>query len=128
MTNVYFDGRGYGFAQNHSAELDKHNRELSEREVAAFKAGVGVNGYFAYWREHDGQRSIGTWTGDQLATVTWASRPYRVPAFGFPSTRVNFRALGIDGREYAGTYYSSSGSYVRMRAVKPRGKGHAVTH
>ncbi len=128
MTNVYVDGRGYGFAMKPTHELEQHNHDLSQQEIAAFKNGAAVNGYFAYWRERDGQRSIGTWAGDQLARVTWASQPYRVPAFGHRSTRVNFRAVGIDGREYAGTYYSSSGSYVRMRAVKPKGRGRAVTH
>jgi hypothetical protein len=60
-----------------------------------------------------------TWTGELLARVTWAGAPYECPAFGsFPSTRRNFRAVGIDGRVWAGTYYQSSGDYVRMRALK----------
>jgi hypothetical protein len=111
------------------ADVDAYNRELSAKEVEAFKRGK-LKAIFAYWTqpkmggvaERDappGTIKITTWMGDTLATVTWVGREYHPPAFGsFPSTRINFRAKGIDGRTWAGTYYKSSGSYVRMRPVK----------
>jgi len=113
--------------------VDARNRATSLAEAEAFAKG-GVNGsYFAYWHEaseRDRELStratmrlpiatITTWMGDLLARVTWNGHPYRCSAFGgFPSVRVNFRASGIDGREWYGTYYKSSGSYVHMSPLK----------
>lgn len=99
-------------------EVDAANAELSEAEVAAFKA-RHTDRWFAYWKDLPQGSEICTWTGTVLATVTWKGREYRMPAFGcFPSKRINFRARGIDGRMWSGTYYVSSGDYVRMRAMK----------
>lgn len=121
------------------SDIDARNRETSQREVEAFRSrSAGEHGtdivagwYFAYWHTPDKAtveantiagirtpRTITTWMGDLLATVTWEGAPYQCPAFGgWPTTRVNFRAKGIDGREWCGTYYKSSGDYVRMRPM-----------
>lgn len=110
---------------------DERNRALSRREVEAFLA-RSADSWFAYWQEAkpgpqldmpSGVRPnaprLTTWMGDTLAYVTWWGAEYTSPAFGpFPSRRTNFRARGIDGREWYGTYYKSSGDYVRMRAKR----------
>jgi len=99
-----------------ATSTDEKNAATSKREVAEFKANQSPGKYFAYMSgDH---KRITTWTGDKLADVTFYGQPYKVPAFGWPSTRVNFRAKGIDGRNWAGTYFESSGSYVRMSPVK----------
>jgi hypothetical protein len=73
------------------------------------------NGYFAYWQGG----AITTWTGVKLGTVLSTGREYRVPTRGvLPSVRVPFRARGIDDQLYSGTFYKSSGDYVRMRRIK----------
>lgn len=77
--------------------------------------------YFAYFKDKkdDGERSmITTWMGDMIAQVV-RTNEYKVPAFGSQSVRVAFRAYGIDGRLWSGTFYKSSGDYCRMRAIKP---------
>lgn len=95
------------------ADVDQRNAETSAKEVAAFAARA-ADKWFAYW--HEG-REIRNWMGAKLADVTWQGRPYNTPGFGRSSERVNFRAKGIDGRMWSGTYYKSSGDYVRMRAT-----------
>lgn len=121
-------------------EVDERNRETSRREVEAFRRRENSGRYFAYWHEPTKEEreasaramatrwrpiaTLTTWTGELLARVTWVGTEYRCPAFGgWPTVRVNFCARGIDGRDWAGTYYKSSGDYVRMRVVKGRGKG-----
>jgi hypothetical protein len=97
-----------------------YNLQQSKQEVEDFKQGKALT-YFAYFRDGT-QPTITTFTGDKLADVTLLGHEYKVPAFGrVPSTRVNFRAKGIDGRMWAGTYYKSSGDYVRMRVIKGKG-------
>ena len=78
--------------------------------------------YFAYWTAPEAPMYadgswIKTWSGHRLAVVTHAGPIYKTPAFGFPSKRRNFRALGIDGRHWSGVAYVSSGDYVRMCVV-----------
>ena len=113
------------------AECDERNRATSAREAAEFKART-ADRWFAYWHEPSeatrrgaSEAALGripvtiqTWIGEVLARVTWQGRAYSTWGFGSRSTRVNFRARGIDGREWFGTYYKSSGDYVRMRVVK----------
>ena len=113
-------------------EVDKRNKATSLAEVESFREARNCNvSYFAYWQSgakaSPGNWSLSadcnrivTWVGDTLATVVWSGAPYRG---GFDSVRVNFTARGIDGRLWHGTYYKSSGSYVRMRPAK--GKSHA---
>lgn len=98
------------------ADADRINRERSLQEAGRFQGRQLGNKIFAYWK--DGQPAqITTWMGDVLADVTWQGHPYNTPGFGRSSERVNFRAKGIDGRLWSGTYYKSSGDYVRMRAT-----------
>lgn len=121
---TYTDCNGYGFVHE-GDEAEKKtvaatNAEQSSKEVEAFKARAGDK-WFAYWKDaKDGEPAkITTWVGDVLATVTWAGHDYKSPAFGgWPSTRRNFRCVGVDGRKWFGTYYVSSGSYVRIAAKK----------
>lgn len=100
--------------------VEESNRAASRAEVEAFR--LGAKGpYFAYWHKakQGGYPYITTWMGDRLATVYWRGANYYCSAFGgWPSERVNFCAKGIDGREWYGTYYKSSGTYVRMRPCK----------
>lgn len=58
---------------------------------------------------------ITTWTGETLGRVVWQGRPFS-GAFG--DTRINFRALGINGVTYSGTCYGGPGCLCRLRAVK----------
>ncbi len=108
--------------------VDARNHELSRREVAAFMSD-DPGPYFAYVKHVDyGQPRVGdrltradkltTWMGDELATVSWAGDVYRC-AFG--DRRQNFRARGINGADYFGTAYVSSGDYVRMRPMARKG-------
>jgi hypothetical protein len=104
------------------AECDARNRKQAAQEVEAFRVRT-ADRVFAYWRDArpDDPRSraeITTWNGAHLARVVWQGRPYHCPAFGRQSTRINFTAQGIDGRTWYGTYYQSSGDYVRMRAAR----------
>lgn len=136
MAEYEFVHNGKAFTPNGEAAeaegADERNRVRSNAEVEAFKARHNDR-WFGYWRDVDGTfqgpgnvgpvshriAEICTWMGDVLATVTWKGAEYSSPAFGgFPSKRINFRARGIDGRMWAGTYYKSSGDYVRMRVVK----------
>lgn len=99
------------------------NEERSALEVFEFMRDRPQR-YSAYWRNHEprvmcGGPVITTWAGDTLATVTRIGPAYTVYGLhGVASTRVSFRAQGINGVMYAGTYYKSSGDYVRMRAIK----------
>jgi hypothetical protein len=92
----------------------------SQKEVKRFKTNRTPGPYFAYYT-NPGSDFITTWMGDTLAKVTYLGPEYTCPAFGcFPSKRRNFRAIGIDGRKWFGTYFVSSGDYVRMKPVKGR--------
>jgi len=71
-----------GFA---ATSTDEKNAATSKREVAQFKAGKGSGKYFAYMSND--RKHITTWTGDKLADVTYYGSPYKMPAFGWPSTR-----------------------------------------
>src|SRR5690348_1144288 len=93
---------------------DERNRETSAREVAEFISNPPAR-YMAYISS-DHKRVI-TWMGDTLGTITRYSE-YRTPTFGWPSTRAAIRVRGINGREYFGTFYVSSGDYCRLQAAK----------
>ena len=59
--------------------------------------------------------SITTWTGETLATVTYADLVWRS---NFGDTRQTLYARGINGLSYQATHYKSAGGYCRMRAIK----------
>lgn len=101
-----------------AGDVEAHNRQLDAQEVTAFgKAPVGAR-WFAYWHDcGDGRVEIRTFMGTVLARVVWQGRKYKVGAFGRPSERINFRARGEDDSCWSGTFYVSSGDYVRMRRV-----------
>lgn len=43
---------------------------------------------------------------------------YTVPGFGRPSVRQSIHIWAINGKEYVGTYYKSSGDYARVKVKK----------
>jgi len=99
------------------------NTERSVVEVYEFQhnnKGGGAKGYFCYWQDGNKEHPrpiLTTWMGDKIADVIfWSGTPYR-SGFG-NSKRMSFRAKGIDGHEYSGTYYVSSGNYCRMKRIK----------
>lgn len=96
-------------------EVNKERGEIEAYNFAHNNSGEGEERYFAYYNAARVTHEITTWTGDTLAKVVWRGLAYRS---GFGGKRINFRAQGIDGHLYAGTYFTSSGSYVRMRRIK----------
>lgn len=96
--------------------LNEANKLRSENEVLRFREGQEES-YFAYLSAASMHTKITTWMGDELARVVWRGQEYTSPAYGMPSKRQNFRALGIDGRLWSGTYFCSSGTYVRMKPM-----------
>jgi len=71
--------------------------------------------YFAYIDEVGIGQLVTNWTGRQLGHITWCGRRWRN---NFGDRRVNFRMVGTNGVNYAGTAYPDSGTYCRLRAVK----------
>jgi hypothetical protein len=55
-----------------------------------------------------------TWTGERLGAVTFG-QSFRSP---FGDKRVPVRIKAINGKDYAGTYYSDAGSYARVKMCK----------
>ena len=105
------------------SSVDQQNRITSQCEVAEFKSNPPER-YFAYVKEADGicPAHITTWMGDLLGTARLGT-PYKVWGFGGnSSTRQSIRVKAINGREYYGTYYRSSGDYCRLRVVKVKAK------
>lgn len=106
-----------------STAVDKRNAATSRREVRSFKRDKPTR-YFAYHaparlselRNGEVGRRITTWTGDDLARVTWKGDVYRS---NFGDRRQAFRALAVNGCTYSGVTYLDAGDYVRMRKVKP---------
>ena len=76
--------------------------------------------YFLYIRysfPEFGKPAIATtWTGERLGAVTFG-QSFRS---SFGDKRVPVRIKAINGRTYAGTYYSDAGSYARVKMCKER--------
>jgi len=88
------------------------NTELSALEVYEWMTSP-PDKYFLYVSEDNATAT--TWMGDKLGAVTFG-KPYSSPGFGgFGSQRVPVRVKGINGVEYYGTYYKSSGDYARVK-------------
>jgi hypothetical protein len=98
---------------------DRRNRRLSREEVARFRSDP-PGPVLGYLRPRHGlaRASSGdeltTWMGDRLLTVTTAGDVW---TSNMGDRRQSLRALGIDGRVYAGTAYLSAGDYVRLRPI-----------
>ena len=91
------------------------NDKKSAVEVYEFKKDKSKKPYFAYMKKD--KKEITTWTGQKLGDVTYLGNEY---SGGMGSRRQNFRMKGIDGREWSGTFYVSSGDYVRIKPVKEK--------
>lgn len=61
--------------------------------------------------------TLTTWTGDKLGSIVFGPS-YRS---NFGGTRVPIAVKAINGKEYYGTYYKSSGDYCRIKAKKVKG-------
>lgn len=113
-------GGGRSLEAKYADKDPASNEDRSLVEVCRFEnLDAGKNGYGAYWSK-DG-RTITTWMGEPIATIIWKGSEYKTPAFGGRgSKRINFRAKGIDGHLYSGTYFTSSGDYVQMKRLSKR--------
>lgn len=61
-----------------------------------------------------------TWTGQTLGHGRLGPM-YKCPSFGgVSSIRYPIRFKGINGRVYSGVYYSSTGDFARVKAVKTK--------
>lgn len=105
-------------SQEDMAKLPEHpsNNERSAVEVYEFCANP-PDRYLAYIKEVNGYpRELTTWTGTYLgAACTAGSGAYRDNLGGI---RVPITVVGINGKEYYGTYYKSAGNYCRIRLKK----------
>lgn len=126
MTEYAFDHAGQTFTPSGMVRTasqrvaDRRNRRLSREEVARFRSDP-PGPLMAYLRPRHGlaRASSGdqltTWMGDRLLTVTTAGDVWRS---NFGDRRQCMRALGINGRVYAGVAYLSAGDYVRLQPVR----------
>ena len=119
------DKRGGGYSPEDVREIARiagcdspTNEERSALEVYDFVHSP-PDKYFLYVDDKTGKAT--TFTGDVLGSVE-RGRSYKSPAFGTPSTRVPIKVYGINGVTYSGTYFSSAGSYARVKRVKSRSR------
>lgn len=84
------------------------NEERSALEVSEFKANL-PDKYFLYIDENE--KTATTWTGEKLGNVVFG----REWCDNFGGKRQSIRIHAINGHEYAGTYFKSSGNYARVR-------------
>lgn len=87
------------------------NEERSALEVYEFIHDPPAK-YFLYINEE--KRMATTWTGETLGRIE-LGQPYRD---NFGGRRVPVRIHAINGRTYAGTYFTSAGSYARVKLCK----------
>ena len=122
---AYHDPKtGWGCVPADSPVNPMTNAERSELETIHFSAGEDSE-WFGYpagavLPDTVGMNQIATFMGDTLAHVSYVGHVYES---GFGGKRQNFRAWGIDGREWYGTRYMGRGDYVRMRVVKRQRRG-----
>jgi hypothetical protein len=90
------------------------NEERSTLEVYDFLS-TPPDRYFLYVNPEKGVAT--TWTGATIGRIALGP-VYEVPAFGRPSTRQSIHVWAINGKEYFGTYYKSSGDYARVKIKK----------
>lgn len=115
--------RGGGYTPAEMREIERiagckapTNEERSALEVYDFVHSP-PDKYFLYVDDKTGKAI--TFMGDVLGSVE-RGRSYKSPAFGSTSTRVPIKVYGINGVIYSGTYFSSAGSYARVKRVKGR--------
>jgi len=88
------------------------NDETSAIEVYEFKNQKNKGRYNGYMKSD--KKEITTWNGEKLADITYLGNEYSIGL----GKRQNFRAKGIDGRNWSGTHFVSSGDYVNMKVTK----------
>lgn len=91
------------------------NDERSAVETWDFAHTVPEKAFAYVGLVDDRPATITTWTGQKLGDVISYGHEYTTPAFGTRSTRQSLTVRGINGFEYVGTYYVSSGNYCRLR-------------
>lgn len=89
------------------------NEEASALETYRFRNSPPERA-FVYVKDAD--RTVTTWTGQLLGTVTDFGRPVRVGFHGARRRYIHVRA--INGRHYHGWYCCDSGNYARLRLSK----------
>jgi hypothetical protein len=90
------------------------NEERSAAEVYEFCANP-PDKYFAYIKEVNGYaREMTTWPGEYLGAVSQGPK-YKS---NMGDVRVPITVMGVNGKEYYGTYYKSSGDYCRITMKK----------
>ena len=94
------------------------NEMRSMVEVHQFKKNPPEK-YFAYI-QNSKPNKVTTWVGDPLGDITWMGREY---SGGMGSVRQNLRIKAITGDIYSGTYFKSSGDYVRLKKLKQKLRG-----
>ena len=87
------------------------NDELSAMEVYEFITDPPVK-YFLYVDVK--QSIVTTWTGDKLGDC-WLGRKYRS---NMGDTRQSIDIHAINGKHYAGTFFTSAGDYARVKVCK----------
>jgi hypothetical protein len=90
---------------------DVTNDERSALEIFEFCSNP-PDKYFLYINED--KHTATTWTGDVLGQVTFGSE-YRDNFWG---KRQPVWVRGINGKQYHGTYFKSSGNFARIRQSK----------
>jgi hypothetical protein len=98
---------------------DVTNEERSALEIFEFVSNP-PDKYFLYIREKD--HTATTWTGEVLGQVFFG-RGFRD---NFGGKRIPVTVRAINGREYTGTYFKSSGDYARIRETKQSARKHAA--
>lgn len=106
------------------------NAELGRLELYEFMTNP-PDKYFLYVKQDKNPRPIGstlpdgiatTWTGDKLGTIFFG-KAYRTRSpFGGVVERIPVRVHAVNGFQYAGTYYASTGNYARVKRVKSRAR------
>lgn len=87
------------------------NEQISQLEVYEWINNPPTK-YFSYVDFRGG--NLTTWTGEKLGEIDFISK--WVSNMG--DTRYSIRVFGTNGKQYYGTYFSSSGDYCRITARK----------
>lgn len=91
---------------------DKVTNELRSQVEVAWFVREKPTKYFLYINEKTKQAT--TWTGDVLGDVGFG-RPW---TSNFGDERVSVTIYAVNGCQYHGTYFKSSGNYARVRRGK----------